>query len=326
MYGFQVKELWQSPDIADLPNVRIASTRSLSHLPSWLFLKVKRALSGLRGATLTRSANLTWLQRPFHPAWPTWESILKRPLVFDVDDAVWLKKPFGELVARSIAKRSTAILAGNSHIANWFSPFCKKVSIIPTAIDTNRFKVRGPSEGRSGNTFTIGWTGLARNFEYLYSIEHALARFLYDYPHSRLLILAERAPTFTAIPPHRVIFRQWSPANEAEVLHNMDVGIMPLLNDPWCLGKCSFKMLQYMASGLPVVVSPVGMNSDILRYGKLGMGATTDSEWYDSFKFFMDNPADALSFGSTGRQVVEDHYSSSRVAPMIAKVFLDAVG
>jgi glycosyltransferase involved in cell wall biosynthesis len=86
----------------------------------------------------------------------------------------------------------------------------------------------------------------------------------------------------------------------------------------WARGKCSFKMLQYMACGIPVVVSPVGMNENVLAMGEIGMGATTIDDWVDTLSTLLKDQSLRLKMGQQGRQVVESYFSLDVIAPKLA--------
>jgi glycosyltransferase involved in cell wall biosynthesis len=246
----------------------------------------------------------------------SFEPLLKRPLVLDVDDAIWLKRPF---VAK-IAKSATAVFAGNQFLADWFSQHNENVFIVPTAIDTDRFKPR--DHRHDAQPFTVGWTGSSPNLRYLAAIEEPLAQFLRSHPAARLLIVCNQPPTLPQVPPNQLEFVSWTPANEAAAVSQMDVGLMPLDNGDWERGKCSFKMLQYMACGLPVVVSPIGMNAAVLARGRLGLAARAPRDWLDALTHCADHPDAAKAMGRTGRRVVETYYSLGCIAEQIASHFL----
>jgi glycosyltransferase involved in cell wall biosynthesis len=272
----------------------------------------------------SHSSDLTWLNRTLVVGLETIELLLKRPRVMDVDDAVWLNKPLGSCVIPHLARRMDAILAGNSFIADWFSRYCRRVYIVPTAIDITRYVVKKYEENT--NVFTIGWTGTSGNYPYMAAIERPLARFLADHKDACLKIVAEKRWTPASIPPNRIIFVPWSRDVEVAALHDMSVGIMPLIDTPWTRGKCSFKMLQYMAVGLPVVVSPVGMNVEVLNKGKIGLAADSEDDWYQALETLYKHEMLQREFGQAGRGVVEQYYSTDLVAQELARILLQAAG
>jgi glycosyltransferase involved in cell wall biosynthesis len=227
--------------------------------------------------------------------------------------------PLGESAAAHLARSVDTVIAGNSFLADWYGRHCSDVRIVPTAVDCERYR---PKAADTDGPFVIGWTGTSGNFPYFEIVEAPIARFMSDHSDARLLIVADRAPSFRLIPADRVDFEPWTPESEASVLHRMTIGIMPLADTPWARGKCSFKMLQYMASALPVVVSPVGMNADVLAQGEIGFGPSTDDYWYDAIDALYRNRGAASRMGSAGRAVVERSYSASIVSAQLAGIFL----
>ena len=133
--------------------------------------------------------------------------------------------------------------------------------------------------------------------------------------------MAERTWKSKEIPPERIRFVRWSRETEATALTDMSVGVMPLPDDEWTRGKCSFKMLQYMAVGLPVIVSPVGMNKEVLAKGDVGFAATSDDEWYEALESLYKDHSLRAKLGDTARRVVESHFSAQTIAHNLAGIF-----
>jgi len=280
-----------------------------------------KALSQIRGVVASRRTDLTWIGRELVRGYITFEPFLKRPCVMDVDDAIWMDRPFGWFALPRIAHRMDAIVAGNAYLADWFSRYCRAVHVLPTAIDLDRYCKRPDSTLYSKERFTIGWTGLASNYKFLELIETPLLCFLNGHSNAELLLVAERPWRPKYIPAHRIRFVPWSPQTEATSLQDMSVGVMPLPDNEWTRGKCGFKMLQYMAVGIPVVVSPVGMNKEVLAKGQVGLAATTDDEWYQALETLHADQALQVRMGDTARQVIEQHFSAAVVAGSLASLF-----
>lgn len=274
----------------------------------------------------SRRADLVWLSRELVQGYETFERLLKRPRVMDVDDAIWLSRPFGFFAAADITRSMDAVIAGNEYLAEYFGRYCKKIHVVPTAIDLNRYELRPVSGGEAPEKFVIGWTGLASNYKFLKLIEEPLKRFLQDHPDAELQLVAERTWESREIGPERIKFTPWSVENEAKVLQEMSAGIMPLSDDKWTRGKCSFKMLQYMAVGLPVVVSPVGMNRDVLGKADIGFAAKSSDEWYDALKTLYKDRSLSVRLGLAGRKVVEQFYSADFIATELANIFKSILG
>lgn len=208
-----------------------------------------KVMTKFGGLFRSRDADLVWICRGFVEGYETFERFLKRPRILDVDDAVWLRRPFGRFTVPDIARAMDAVIAGNSYLAEYFGKYCKEVHIVPTAIDLDRYTLRPESADESSEKFVIGWTGLASNFKYLETIEPVLSRFLREYDRAELMLISDRPWEHRLLPPDKVRFTPWSVEKETSVLHLMSVGIMPLSDDRWSRGKCAFKMLQYMAVG-----------------------------------------------------------------------------
>lgn len=283
----------------------------------WHGLKLSTRIPGIIGSW---NAQITWLEREIFPGYLTFEPLLKSPYVLDVDDAVWLLPPYGRQAMVKIAKNAEAVLAGNAYIAEWFSSYARDVRIVPTAVDTDRFVLGTDSDMQVRKRYVIGWSGSSGNYEYIYEIETALARFLKNH-EAELLVIADKPPSFQQIDPEKVRYMRWSPEVEVEALRQMDVGLMPLPLDEWTLGKCSFKMLLYMATGKPVVVSPIGMNAEILSMGRVGFSAKSEADWYDALEYLYKDRSFGHECGLTGRMIVEKHFSRTVVSAQIARVF-----
>ena len=210
-------------------------------------------------------------------------------------------------------------------IAEWFGSFAKDVRVVPTAVDTDRIKPLGFQKMKSDSKrFVVGWIGTSSNYTYLYRIEKGLSEFLKNHD-AELLVMADKAPGFSALGSEKVRYVKWDPLKEIAILGQMDVGLMPLSMDEWSLGKCSFKMLQYMAAGLPVVVSPVGMNVEVLSLGEVGFSAVTPGDWYEALSRLYHNRSLARWYAAEGRRIVEKHFSRRAVSRILADIFQGVV-
>jgi glycosyltransferase involved in cell wall biosynthesis len=277
------------------------------------------ALTRLPAVATSWSADATWIERSFVPGLEVAAGVLRRPLLLDIDDAVWLEGLGGRSTPH-LARRATAAIAGNAFLADWLSQHCVDVRIVPTAIDCARF-VRLEPRPESTDEFVMGWTGTSSNFCYLERIAPALRTVLRDVPGASLRIVADRRPMLTSLHGLPVHFEAWTPLNEVAALRHVDVGLMPLDDTDWTRGKCSFKMLQYMALGIPTVVSPVGMNREVLAHGESGFAATSHDEWVDALRQLARDPLRRRLLGATGRSVAESRYDVRVIAARLAGVF-----
>ena len=294
--------------------------RTRYYFPLHIGLEVAKLAGNIPRVYRANKSDIVWLQRDLISGMPTLEYFIKKPIVFDIDDAIWLSKPFGKFTIEQICKRSSLIFAGNEFIRNYLSRYNTNIVIVPTAIDTDRFKPSFYTRDAT-DEFVIGWTGTSINLIYLTQIEKPLTAFLEKWPNTYIHILCDDIPKFKHLPSHKLKFTKWSVNNECEVIKNWDVGIMPLPGDEFSKGKCSFKMLQYMASEIPVIVSNVGMNVHILQKSLVGIGIDDDSQWVDALEHLYFNKNTSSEMGVNGRKVVLSEYSALKISKEIAVHF-----
>ena len=265
-------------------------------------------------------ADVTLISRQVMPAFIPLDRFTKAPRVLDVDDAIWLNR--GGQRAGSLAQCCEAVICGNSFLAEFFSRWNRNVVVIPTAVDTELMR---PAEESAGE-LVIGWTGTSDNFRYLYGIEGSLRVVLEKHKDARLRVIADVQPVFRELDAERVEFVQWGEEAERVALRSLTVGIMPLEDSVWARGKCSFKMLTYMASGVPVVASPVGMNAEVLGLGEIGFGAATSDEWVEALDIVLSDAEKARAMGMRGREVAVRYFSVEALAPRLARELFMVAG
>jgi glycosyltransferase involved in cell wall biosynthesis len=250
----------------------------------------------------------------------TLEPFTKRPRILDIDDAIWVYR--GGHFARRLAGICEHIICGNQFLAAQFAKWNHRVSVLPTAIDTDRFV---PQHSARNGRRTIGWLGLSSGFSYLYRIEPALREVLRRYSDVSLRIVSDERPHLPALPASQLQYVPYRRETEVSEFQRMTVGIMPLDDSVISRGKCSFKMLQYMACGVPAVVSPVGMNGEVLRAGNIGLSAVRKNEWIEGLSFLLENPDVRERMGQCGREVVLRQYSVTALLPRLAKILISVV-
>ena len=286
--------------------------RSISLQPLWITATVADRLLSIAAG---RHADVALILRQALPAFLPVEPFIRQPIVLDVDDAIWLNR--GGDRAKKIARRSAAVICGNSFLGNYFGKWNRNVYIVPTAVDTNRIM---PRPGRVSARQVIGWIGTGDNLKYLYRIESAVQEVLLRHSQTELLIVSNQVPRFERISPERIRFVPWSRDSERQAYLEMTVGLMPLEDSEWAKGKCSFKMLCYMAAGIPVIVSPVGMNRDVLTLGSVGLGPSTRDDWISAIETILGDSDLATRMGASGRAVAVKHFSVEAISPQIARV------
>ncbi|MEO7556155.1 MAG: glycosyltransferase family 4 protein [Acidimicrobiales bacterium] len=259
---------------------------------------------------------------------PLVERLLERrlPVVFDLDDAIFL----GDVSAanRSIARfkmpakvgeiveLATVVTAGNSWLADWARQRAKAVEVIPTTIDVDHHKPQ-PQDPRAA--VTVGWSGSKTTAQHLHSIDGALATVLED-PRVSVSVVGDR--TFALPGSNRGVHaKSWSEAEEVADLASFDIGLMPLPDNDWSRGKCGAKALLYMAMGVVPIVSPVGVNTDIVHHGENGMIASTEAGWVEAIRLLASDPQLRADLGEQARATVVERYSGQAWAP----TFLDVL-
>ena len=281
-----------------------------------------KAISQVPGVIASHKTDLTWLDRELVQGYETFERFLKKPCVMEVDDSIWLNKPFGKYAIPRIARRVDTIIAGNSYLADWFSQYCKNIFVLPTVIDTDRYTQKSDYSEK----FTIGWTGMACCYNYIKFIERPLSRFLQKHPEVEMLFVAERPYKSSIIPSDRIRFYRWNEQVETSALKEMSVGIVSLPDDKWTRGKCSLKMLGYMSAGLPVVASPVGANNEILAKGQAGFAAKSEDEWFEALETIYKDYSLRIKLGNNGRKIVEQYYSITANVSKLADILKKSAG
>ncbi|HWS56071.1 MAG TPA: glycosyltransferase family 4 protein [Pyrinomonadaceae bacterium] len=278
-----------------------------------------KILARVPGVAAARLGDLTWLQRELVPGRLTLENFAGRKLLFDVDDAVWTTQR-GDSIDR-IAALARGVIAGNEFLADYFRRRGARVWVVPTCVDTDRWKPGAANDAAERAEWVVGWSGTSSNLKYLYAIEEPLAEFLGSREEARLLVVSDAEPRFKRIPRGRWRFERWSPAAEVRQARRMDVGLMPLAATDWERGKCGCKLLTYMAVSVPSVASPVGVAAEIMRQAEVGLAATTPDDWYGALVRLRSDRALASRLGAAGRRLVEERYSVARHAETLAGIF-----
>ena len=257
-------------------------------------------------------------------------AVVGRPIIFDFDDAIfelhtteanrrlaWMKFP-GKTAA--ICRLSAQVIAGNSYLADYANQYNSRVSIVPTSVDTERYRPLATPK-QEGRPFVVGWTGSSTSQTHLEAFAPVLRR-LIKLANIQLRVISDRPPVMPEVP---FVWRRWSAETEVKDLAQFDVGIMPMPDDRWARGKCSLKALSYMSMGIPAVCSPVGTNREIIRDGENGLFASTPEEWLGKVRTLVEQPELRKTLGAAGRSTVLEHYSMTKCADLFARVVEETV-
>lgn len=235
-------------------------------------------------------------------------------IVFDFDDAIWhldvseanrsmgwLKNPGKTAKLISI---SDMVFAGNEYLADYARHHNDNVVIIPTTIDTDEY---APVPFREKYPVCIGWSGSITTIRHFETAIPVLKRLKAAFGDKIIFkVIGDRSYRnhdlgITGIP--------WTKEDELKELGEIDIGIMPLPDDEWAKGKCGLKGLQYMALNIATVMSPVGVNTEIIKDGINGMLASDENEWFEKLSQLIENPQLRKNLADAGRKTVVDHYS-----------------
>jgi glycosyltransferase involved in cell wall biosynthesis len=295
--GIAIDERW--------PGVGAFPPRRQMLRPAWLAGTLAQRLPHIVAGW---RADITLLQREMVSTLPTLEGLTRRPRLVDIDDAVHLYRH--GIAARRLAGLADLVVVGNRWLAEIWRMWNPAVEILPTPVDTDAITVRPLPERPA-----IGWIGSAGNLHYLTAITPALRRVVSRFPDTEIAVCCDRPPELPGLP---VRYVRWSEETEADFLASVTVGLMPLGDGPWERGKCSFKMLQYMAAGRPCVASPVGMNSELLAEAEIGRAAATLDEWSEALSILLAERDAAERMGLDGRSLAAERYSVTALAPQLA--------
>ncbi len=240
-------------------------------------------------------------------------------LVFDLDDAVMVR-PTGRRRQSSFLRglrfsrtlrNSHLFIAGNQYLKSWAARPVR-VFLRPTPVEVEDYapKTDWPERGT-----IIGWIGTPATRKYLDGIREVMAELC---ARRDDLVLRVIGPEPGDWPGVRVEHVPWSREGEAQALLELDIGILPLPDDSWTRGKCAFKALQYMAAGVPAVVSPVGMNVEAVADGVTGFHAGGPKEWSRSLTELLDDRELRRSMGRAGRERASQVYSTEVLTQPLA--------
>jgi glycosyltransferase involved in cell wall biosynthesis len=271
------------------------------------------------------AADVVILQRKLLPLWQL--RMLRRAarvLVYDFDDALFYRDSYSRKGPMSWARlahfwatiyAADAVTAGNPYLYEQASAYIQpeRVHLIPTCVDPQVYPLA--LHQRRGASVKLVWIGQHSTLSCLSHAQVALAAAAKRLPGLELRVICNQFPQLEGI---AVVPRQWSASTEAAEIADADIGISWLPDDPWSLGKCGLKVLQYMAAGLPVVANPVGMNREMVVHGETGLLAATPRQWSAAIERLAGDAALRARLGAAGRAMVQERFSVASWAPEFA--------
>lgn len=282
----------------------------------------------------TGRADALWVYAELFPYLPaTFERLAFArgiPLVYDFDDAFFHQydtaaRPFvrrmlgGKL--EPLLRGAAACMCGNAYLRDYADNFCDRTIILPTVVDTDAY---GAATVERQRALAIGWIGTPSTWAYLRPILPVLADLAAERGIRIRVVGAGAAAETDRFLGLDLI--DWQEETEIAEVQQMDIGVMPLPDEAWARGKSGYKLIQYMACGLPVVASPVGVNTDIVNVGETGFLARTPAEWRQALIALLDDAVLRRRMGEGGRRRAEEYYSLKRCAPVMVEMFRSITG
>lgn len=289
-------------------------------------------LGRLKALVNSRHFDLLWVEKELLPWLPAYaENLFLRnglPCVVDYDDAVFhrydrhknplIRALLGKKID-AIMHRAATVVVGNEYLADRArNAGAGKIACLPSVVDINRYTVKQKAEEQ----FRIGWIGSPVTAPYLGLVRDALKDVIDRTGASLVLVGAgEQDP----LPGVSKDILAWNEESEVAHLQSFDVGIMPLPDGPFEQGKCGYKLIQYMACGLPVIASPVGVNTRIIEQGKTGFLASSHADWVQALTRLSEDAGMRFTLGGAGRRKVEQDYSLQVTAPLLQAILTQAL-
>lgn len=249
--------------------------------------------------------------------------ITGRPVIVDFDDAIFhmYDRHRSRLVRRLLSNKlrpllrlASTVTVGNDYLRHYVERFNPAVTVIPTVVDTDRYV---PEERTDTRPPVVGWIGSPSTWRYMEEILSDILPTIRQAGASFRAVgagpQAQRWTEIESIP--------WTEATEIAEVQRMDIGVMPLPQEDWARGKCGYKLIQYMACGLPTIASPVGVNSTIVQQGKTGYLASTSDQWKTALQRLLDDYNLRRRLGQAGRDRVVDHYSLASQEARLLQTF-----
>ena len=291
---------------------------SVLPFPKGVFAKLK----------VFKSANqydILFIQRKrFSAFWLKYLRKNAREIVYDFDDSVMhrsskhLRHESKTRVKmfKNMVNASDHVIAGNEYLQQNTIPYTQNVTIIPSPIDISLYPQKTYSE--KSDNITLGWVGAHGSIHYLKKMKPIFETLGKKNDKLRLKIVCD---TFFDCENMVVDKKQWSEKDEVADIQSFDIGLMPLMDDPWSHGKCGLKILQCLATGVPVVCSPAGINKEIVQDGVHGFWANSQEEWIEKLEIMINDHDLRRKMGMAGRERVIEHYSLKANAPRMLKIF-----
>lgn len=298
------------------------NTWQILYLPGHTFQKILGIVRGFLNRFLLLFAvpayDFVFIHREATPVGPPWfewitAKLLRKKIIYDFDDAIWIPNTSenNKSVAGikwhqkvgSICKWAFKVSCGNTYLQNYARQFNSNSFVNPTTIDT--VHLHNQVKDQFTNSVIIGWTGTHSTMKYLNQVVPVLQKLEQQYQF-QFCVISNQKPELAL---KSLVFKPWQKTTEIADLLLFNVGLMPLEDDPWANGKCAFKALQYMALGIPAIVSPVGMNTEVVENNVNGFVCATENDWFTALEQVIKDAPLRAKLGVKAREKIETNYA-----------------
>lgn len=309
----------------------LGSLYNRAEWPRNAFGLMRATLRRLKDVWRANQADVLFVQREAMMVGPPvieWLSVRlgRCPMVLDLDDATYVSyssPTYGSVASAlkwvsktdDLIRWAKIVTCGNRAIAEYVAALGKQTVIIPTVVDTDRFQPR--AESLSKEIPIIGWVGTHSTYQYLATIFPALQRLAERYRFRLKIVGAGRE---ISIPGVEVEAISWDLEREIADFQSFDIGLYPIVEDNWSVGKSGFKSVQYMAVGVPFVTTPVGACAEIGEPNVTHLFARSEDEWYSALSQLLSDEDLRRRMGLSGRKHAVEHYPVTAQAQKLAEV------
>lgn len=278
----------------------------------------------IQALTAKRKYDVIYIQRQ---AFPIFQSQFDRlfinsglPLVFDMDDAVFTEYPIDHLLLAC-----NAVTVGNEYLANYVGNVAPevKVKLIPTTVDLNYYSVSPLQKMEIEHHPKVGWIGTSSTFQrYLLPVLSDLVKVTKKYKGEFRVIASPDVEAATLEAGAKFI--PWSLNEEVQQIQELDIGVMPLHDDEYVLGKCAFKLIQYGGVGVPSIGTDIGANREVIRHGVSGFLSETSRDMWDHLEMLLSSAELRHQMGMAARNIIEERFSLQSQVGDMAEVLREA--